>query len=102
MLKNRNERKKWKKTKKKTKKNTTKKNTTKNIIKKIQQKKGEAKKGVGERGGGAHRKNICQEFLPESFSFLFMKLYRNVYQIKTMCCIQLWLLFLYLFRVMAL
>ena len=38
---------------------------------------------MGERGGGAHRKNICPEFLPESFSFLFMKLYRNVYQIKT-------------------
>ena len=57
---------------------------------------------MGERGGGAHRKNICPEFLPESFSFLFMKLYRNVYQIKNMCRIQLWLDFLYLFRVIAL
>ena len=27
--------------------------------------------------------NICPAFLPESFSFLFMKLYWNVYQIKT-------------------
>ena len=41
-------------------------------------------------------------FLSGSFSFPFMKLYRNVYLIKTMCRIQLWLLFLYLFRVMAL
>ena len=46
--------------------------------------------------------NICPASLPESFSFLFMKLYRNVYQIKTLCHIQLWFLFLYLFRVMAL
>ena len=47
-------------------------------------------------------KNICAAFLPESISFLFMKLYMNVYQIKTKCRIQLWLLFLYLFRVMTL
>ena len=47
-------------------------------------------------------KYICPAFLPESFSFLFIKLYRNVYQIKTVCRIQLWFLFLYLFRVMAL
>ena len=93
---------------KKRKKNNEKKRkrTKKYNYKKIQlkntTKKGEARKGVGERGGGAHRKTICAAFLPESFSFLFMKLYRNVYQINTMCHIQLWLHFLYLFRVMAL
>ena len=43
----------------------------------------------------------CLVLLPESFSFPFMKLYRNVFQIKTYCHIQLLLLFLYLFRVMA-
>ena len=102
MLKKRNERKKEKKNEKKKRKKIQLKKYNLNIIKEIQQKKGEAKKGVGERGGGAHRKNICPKFLPESFSFLFMKLLRNVYQIKTMCRIQLWLLFLYLFRVMAL
>ena len=92
-------RKRKKHTKKPLKKRKTynyKKNTTKNTTI-----KGEAKKDVGERGGGAARKNICPAFLPESFSFLFMKLYRNVYQIKTMCRIQLLFLFLYLFRVMA-
>ena len=41
------------------------KNTTKTM-----QKKGERpKKGVGERGGGAHIKNMCPEFLPESLVF---------------------------------
>ena len=93
---------KTKKNEKITEKNKTKKLQLKNTPKKIQQKKGEAKKGVGERAGGDHIKNICPEFLPESFSFLFMKFYRNVYQINTMCRIQLWLHFLHLFRGMVL
>ena len=103
MLKNEKRKKKRNKNRKKTEKNTTKKYNLKSTTEKNTTKKRERpKKGVGERGGGAHIKNICPEFLPESFSFLFMKLYRNVYQIKTMCRIQLWLHFLYLFRGMAL
>ena len=100
MLKNETKEKR-KKNEKITEKNKTKKYNLKNTTKKIQQKRERPKKGVGERGGGAHIKNICPEFLPESFSFLFVKLYRNVYQIQTMCRIQLWLHFLYLFRGMA-
>ena len=53
------------------------------MIKKIQQKRERPKKELMRGEEEPTEKNICQEFLPESFSFLFMKLYRNVYQIKT-------------------
>ena len=78
----------------------------KNITKKIQL-KNTATKMSGQRkewvkGEEEPIEINCLVLLPESFSFPFMKLYRNVFQIKTYCHIQLWLIFLYLFRVMAL
>ena len=94
MLKNETKEKKGKKQDKKNEKNYNYKKTTTKNIKKIQQKRERPKKRSGWKGRRSPQKNICPEFLPESFSFLFMKLYRNVYQIKTMCGIQLWLHFL--------
>ena len=90
MLKNETKEKKEKKNKiKKTKKITTiKKKKTKNIIKKIQQKRERPKKEWVE-GEEEPTEKYLSRVLPESFSFLFMKLYRNVYQIKSMCRIQL-------------
>ena len=87
--------------KKKTEINATKKKTTKTDNQKIQQKRRGDKKEWVKGEEEPTEKNICPVFLSGSFSFLFMKLYMNVYQIKTMCRIQLWLHFLYLFRVMA-
>ena len=79
--------------KKNTLKKTHRKNATKKSQLKIQPKNTTKKRGdIKEWVKGEEEpteKIICPEFLPESFSFLFMKLYRNVYQIKTMCRIQL-------------
>ena len=83
-----NKNKKYVKKKKTHRKNATIKSQLK-IQPKIQQKKrGDIKEWVKWEEEPTE-KNICPEFLPELFSFLFMKLYRNVYQIKTMCRIQL-------------
>ena len=37
-------------------------------------------------------KNYCTPHTSTTFYEIFMKLYRNVYQVKTICRVQLWLL----------
>ena len=91
----------FKKNEKRLKKIQLQKNITKKIQPKIQLQKMSGQRKDWVKGEEEPIEINCLVLLPESFSFPFMKLYRNVFQIKTYCHIQLWLLFLYLFRVMA-